>query len=319
MEGKHPMGIVSGIKYVRYSAPDLDVMQGFLEDFGLVLSRRTDKELWMRGAGDEPVLHITEIGSERRGFGIGLQAASLDDLHAIADAAGVELCAAPEHQGGKRATLVDPNGLRVDIVYGMPQVNPLPIRAPLTLNDSRSSERRGIYQRPMRGPSHVVRLEHAVLAGPNFEEALSFYQTILGMKISDVITAGEGGEAVAIFLHCGLGNAYTDHHTVAIMRHPESAIDHAGFVTLDWDDLMLGHQHLKAAGHVHDWGIGRHIMGSEIFDYWRDPFGNKLEHCFDGDLVNDDHEAATVSIEDDILSIWSPPLSDSFTRLNTKD
>lgn len=25
-------------------------------------------------------------------------------------------------------------------------------------------------------------------------------------------------------------------------------------------------------------------MGSQIFDYWKDPFGNELEHWTDGDL-----------------------------------
>ena len=32
------------------------------------------------------------------------------------------------------------------------------------------------------------------------------------------------------------------------------------------------------------WGVGRHIMGSQVFDYWKDPFGNELEHWTDGDL-----------------------------------
>jgi hypothetical protein len=47
---------------------------------------------------------------------------------------------------------------------------------------------------------------------------------------------------------------------------------------------MLGHQHLKAAKRKAAWGVGRHIMGSQVFDYWKDPFGNELEHWTDGDL-----------------------------------
>jgi len=137
------------------------------------------------------------------------------------------------------------------------------------------------------------------------------------MKVSDTIHAGDPDTSIAIFLHCGLGEQYTDHHTVALMSNTDAAIDHVGFVVLDWDDLMLGHQHLKSTGYFHDWGVGRHIMGSEIFDYWRDPFGHKVEHCIDGDLVNDDHEPINVFIEDDILSIWSPPISSTFALLNT--
>jgi hypothetical protein len=33
------------------------------------------------------------------------------------------------------------------------------------------------------------------------------------------------------------------------------------------------------------WGVGRHIMGSQVFDYWKDPWGHELEHWTDGDLL----------------------------------
>lgn len=137
------------------------------------------------------------------------------------------------------------------------------------------------------------------------------------MKVSDRIYAGNEDATIAVFLHCGLGAAYTDHHTVALMRSPKVAIDHSAFVTVDWDDLMLGHHHLKTAGYTHAWGVGRHIMGSEVFDYWWDPFGNKVEHCVDGDLVNDAHVPGNASIEDDILAIWSPPVSTAFGEITT--
>ena len=59
---------------------------------------------------------------------------------------------------------------------------------------------------------------------------------------------------------------------------------HAAFEVANLDDLMLGHQHLKAKKRQAAWGVGRHIMGSQVFDYWKDPFGNELEHWTDGDL-----------------------------------
>jgi hypothetical protein len=157
-----------------------------------------------------------------------------------------------------------------------------------------------------------------VLAGPEFGAALDFYQGLLGFVVSDRIHAGAPGDDVVAFLHCGVGSSFTDHHTIALVRSEQSGIDHSGFVTLDWDDLMLGHHFLKSRGHRHDWGVGRHIMGSEVFDYWRDPFGQKIEHCFDGDLVNDRHRPSSVSIDDDILAIWGPPVSDTFNQLQVE-
>ena len=54
----------------------------------------------------------------------------------------------------------------------------------------------------------------------------------------------------------------------------------------DIDAVMAGHDHLVQAGDDHHAGIGRHVLGSQIFDYWRDPWGHIVEHFTDGDLLN---------------------------------
>ena len=38
------------------------------------------------------------------------------------------------------------------------------------------------------------------------------------------------------------------------------------------------------------WGIGRHVLGSQLFDYWFDPDGFEYEHYTDGDVFTADHE-----------------------------
>ena len=83
---------------------------------------------------------------------------------------------------------------------------------------------------------------------------------------------------------------------------------------LDLDDLMRGSHFLEARGKwKHSWGVGRHFQGSQIFDYWRDPFGNKIEHWTDGDLVNDDYARGHTSFNPATdLAQWGPPLSPDF-------
>jgi hypothetical protein len=47
-------------------------------------------------------------------------------------------------------------------------------------------------------------------------------------------------------------------------------------------------------------------MGSQVFDYWKDPFGNELEHWTDGDLfiAADGSRKATLQ---DLLDVqWGP-------------
>jgi len=33
---------------------------------------------------------------------------------------------------------------------------------------------------------------------------------------------------------------------------------------------MMGHEYMRSQGsYKHIWGIGRHVLGSQVFDYWR--------------------------------------------------
>ena len=70
----------------------------------------------------------------------------------------------------------------------------------------------------------------------------------------------------------------------------EEKHEHSAYEVLDLDALGQGQQVLRAQGYRHMWGIGRHVLGSQLFDYWRDPDGFEYEHYTDGDLFTADHE-----------------------------
>ena len=67
-------------------------------------------------------------------------------------------------------------------------------------------------------------------------------------------------------------------------------LNHLSWEVRDIDDVHAGSENLAAKVRRHEWGIGRHLLGSQIFDYWRDPWGHVLEHFTDGDLLNAGHE-----------------------------
>jgi hypothetical protein len=50
-------------------------------------------------------------------------------------------------------------------------------------------------------------------------------------------------------------------------------------------------------------GIGRHVLGSQLFDYWFDPDGMEFEHYTDGDVFTADHETHYVPLE--MSGIWA--------------
>ena len=55
----------------------------------------------------------------------------------------------------------------------------------------------------------------------------------------------------------------------------------------DIDDVCMGHDYLKKFGkYEHMWGIGRHVLGSQVYDYWADPWGRVHEHWADSDRLN---------------------------------
>src|SRR6266702_7292843 len=86
-----------------------------------------------------------------------------------------------------------------------------------------------------------------------------------------------------------LASPPADHHSLALLCGPAAKLLHVSFETLDLESVGQGHQYLRAAGWNHYWGIGRHILGSQVFDYWKDPAGDEWEHYADGDVMNADY------------------------------
>ncbi len=74
----------------------------------------------------------------------------------------------------------------------------------------------------------------------------------------------------------------------------------------------MGHEWLKAKSYKAHWGVGRHVLGSQVFDYWWDPDGFRVEHYADGDLYDNTVPATTVEGTDDQLWIWGPEVPLAF-------
>jgi len=305
---------IRDIAYVRYQATDLNKMEGFLADFGLHRSARTDQALYMRTTGLAHHAHITELGDADRPLGFGFFVDSEVALRQLGERIGAPVEDNPEPGGGKRVRTTDPAGFIVDLIFGQQVLDPLPHRSALNVNTATQRTRVGATVRLKPAPSQVMRLGHVALLVPDFPASFAFYRDVLGMRPSDLYYAGSETNEVAAFMHCGLGKAWTDHHTVAIVAAQDgrARFDHSAFEVLDLDDVVLGGEFLKARGYRHSWGVGRHVQGSQIFDYWRDPFGNKIEHWTDGDLVNDETPVGRAQLSGGELQQWAPPLSPDF-------
>ncbi|CAN5285881.1 hypothetical protein BH10CYA1_BH10CYA1_46530 [soil metagenome] len=64
------------------------------------------------------------------------------------------------------------------------------------------------------------------------------------------------------------------------------AYAHSAYEVEKLDDLGIGQQVLKAGDWHHVWGLGRHLLGGQLFDYWQDPWGQEIEHYAEGDVFD---------------------------------
>ena len=312
---------IQDVVFARYQVPDIDAVDAFMRDFGLLSAARTDGALYLRGYGSAHHIYIAERGPEPRCVGFGLAAKSQDDLERLAAETGAPVQRINEPGGGSRVALTDPTGFRVEVVHGVEPATPVATRRVQALNLGGQRLRINETVRPEHGPSHVLRLGHVALVASSIDASIDFYGRLLGMKIADTYYIGDEANRMAAFMRCGRGEEPTDHHTIAIVQPPQApprpTFDHISFEVLDWDDIMLGHDHLRRTGkYHHSWGVGRHIDGSNLFDYWRDPFGAKIEHYSDGDIINDDyatsHSRFDPSDPGRQLSVWGPPITPEF-------
>ncbi|MCF8505953.1 MAG: VOC family protein [Caulobacter sp.] len=302
---------IEDIAHVRFTAPDLGEMQTWQEQFGLQVADRSDKRLFMRGRGGAPFLHATELGEP--GFaGIGFRAAGLADLETLAAAEGVAVEPLDAPGGGFVVRLSDPDGHAVEVVAGQTFTDPEAFSPRQPWNGADGRARLRTVKRMERGPANVIRLGHAVLNVSNFRASEAWYKARFGFITSDEIALSPEF-SLGAFLRCDRGDTPTDHHTLFLFQNPKGpGFNHAAFEVRDLDDLMAGHDHLKSASRTPAWGVGRHVLGSQVFDYWADPWGHVLEHWTDGDLLTAADGSNVVPITELVGVQWGPPPGPAF-------
>ena len=309
----NPTARASALAYLVFERPDLRRAEEFLSDFGLVLASRTADVLYMRGTSPSPYCYRVHRGPRARFVGAGFLVHTRDELERLARIDGAGPVARSEHPGGgDRVTLRDPSGFTIEVVHGQAPAAAIPTRDPLALNVGRDRVRINRGQRSPLEPPEVIHLGHFVIEVAAFQATCAWYSEHLGFIPSDVQVLGDGSPAVA-FLRLDLGDTPADHHTLAIAQGLVPRYNHSAYEVVDADAVGMGQRVLRARGWTHAWGIGRHILGSQLFDYWQDAWGDKHEHYCDGDLYTADQPMGVHAARRDAMSQWGEPMPSSFT------
>lgn len=292
--------MMRSLQHYAFEVPDLEVGKRFYTDFGLE-DREDGDAVVMRCAGRAQDQVVMVEGAKKKRLhhiSLGTRADEIDGMKQGLEARGVELMDPPYDGARDGLWFRDPDGMLVNLCVA----ENVPAREePQDLANTTGHVRRHNLRGAAKDPyvARPRRLGHVLLFTPNVPAKAEFYTEGLGMKLSDTM----GGDVVA-FLRCGDGG---DHHVIALAQSDKPGFHHASYEFGTVDDIGVAAGNMLEKGHTHCWGFGRHVVGSNYFHYFRDPWGSLVEHFADIDVIDEDSD-------------WRPkdwPLEGNFCRWTT--
>ncbi len=317
---RNPVIKVADLAWLEFDKPDLSRAAAFARAFGFQTSAATAEELHLRGTDAGGPCVIIRRGPATRFRGFAFRADDEADLLRLANKTGSAPVALPDSIGGRAVNLIDPSGNPVKVVAGLHECPALPAQQPHVFNFGHQVRRANATQRPPREPARVQRLGHVVLSSTKYIENLNWYLEHFGLIVSDFLYyegQRQRGPTMS-FIRCDRGAIPTDHHTMAMALGPANRYVHSAFQVSDLDALAAGGEYLLQQGYFRSWGIGRHIQGSQLFDYWRDPDGFLVEHFADGDMFDDSVETGWAPFTASGLAQWGPPATKDFLGIDPR-
>ncbi|GAA2608226.1 VOC family protein [Paractinoplanes durhamensis] len=308
---KEPVIKVVALAWLEFVKPDLDRAEKFATDFGFQVAERSPDVLKLRGTWSAAPCLVIRRGPRPGFVGPVFLAESVADVERLARRTGGTATATA---GGTAVRLRDPSGLPVQVVAGLAPLAAVPERAHHEFNFGAEPVRVNATQRTPAGPAQVQKLGHVVLETTRFRATLDWYLENLGMIVSDFLYLDglrDRGPTMA-FIRCDLGSVPSDHHTLAMHLGMRNGYVHSAYQLTDLDEVAIGGEFLRDRGYRRVWGIGRHIQGSQIFDYWHDPDRMMFEHYADGDVFDCTVEPGWATMNASGLSQWGPPVSRDF-------
>jgi catechol 2,3-dioxygenase-like lactoylglutathione lyase family enzyme len=306
---------VRDLAYGRLRSPDLDAAEEFLTHFGMIRAARTPTALYMRGTDAHHHLHVTEKGDPAF-IGLAYYAGSADDLEKLAKLPGASAVESiDEPGGGRRVRLREPNGYQIEVVHGIEALPAIPVPEQPMNTGTEPLRRAGELMRLRKSPTPVKRMGHGVLGTPKVRETAAWFRETLGFLCSDDVYAGTKDHLIGSFNRCDRGDEYVDHHTLFCVLNERAGLNHMSFEVPDVDAVFKDHQYLERLGkYEHMWGVGRHLLGSQVYDYWADPWGRVHERWADTDRLNARSGSNLLAAEEALVSQWGENPPERFIR-----
>jgi catechol 2,3-dioxygenase-like lactoylglutathione lyase family enzyme len=261
------------VESVVYGVEDMEQGVRFFQDWGLIKSAGTSFSLpsgqtvELKPAADTSIPAAPEKGSTVREVVWGVDGdGSLEELR--------------KDLGRDREVRVDADGAlhtRDDMGFGIGFRKSAAAPSSVTAK----AERMNKPFDPPRSAS-PTRIGHVVYNIPKAgqEKAAEFYMKRLQFRMTD--HTGDLGD----FLRC---NGSHDHHNLFFLTLPNHAsFNHVAFEVRDFDEIIFGGKNMRQKGWTPFSPPGRHILGSNLFWYFDNPCGGKVEYFADMDVMDDE-------------------------------
>lgn len=265
---------VHSLDHFLVAVPDLAGATQFYRDFGLGV-QESPAAIHLHGAGDPHRWGSVIEGPRKRlcHVSFGAYADDMTVYGARLDRLGVERLRPPPGSESNGLWFRDPDGLLLEIKVA-PKSAP-DAKSPVS-NPSSPAGVRGTVARSAAPRVHPRRLAHILVFASDIPRTIRFYQTVLGLRLSD-----EAGGTIA-FMH---GIHGSDHHLIAFAKSNGSGLHHISWDVGSVQEIGLGAMYMAEQGFSAGWGLGRHVLGSNYFHYVRDPWGSWCEYSCDIDFI----------------------------------
>ncbi|TAQ83361.1 hypothetical protein B7494_g8319 [Chlorociboria aeruginascens] len=239
------------LSHMRYQHVDLEKVSEFLKDFGMHIVKKTEDKVWWAGYGNDQYVYVAEKGAENKFLGGVFAVESEADLEKASHIPGAleieNLSTAPG--GGKRLTILDPEGFPFGLIHGqsteLEEQRSYPEKLIYNYEDEKT--RRNQFQRFKEGPAAVHKLGHFGLCVTDFPAQWQFYTKHFNIVPTDwlYIDSANGPKDAALFAHIDRGEDYVDHHSFFLSSNPTSHVHHCSFEVHDFDTQLLGHKSIS--------------------------------------------------------------------------
>lgn len=293
---------IHSIDHFALDVPSLADAAHFLTAFGFEVETR-EGPLLLRTAGRDHVWVRVRQGARKRLAYLALNCFA-DDFaplrEQIVRAGGREAAPVP-HAPAEGFWFEDPDG---NLLRLLPGVKTTPSFKAPPPRDAALPRLRGARFRAEAPRAQPQRLSHVLMFTPDLGRAVAFYQRALGLALSD------GSEDIVAFMHARHGS---DHHLIAFAQGEAKGWHHSAWAVPDVDAVGLGKMQMLGAGYAQGWGVGRHVLGSNYFQYVRDPWGSYWEYSADIDFVSPGSGWPCGNHPpEDSLYLWGPDVPDYF-------